>query len=61
MSILCKAHGSLGLDNSLTDGYMPNPEAEWGHDPHFMTACAAQPEHVWQQNHCGVFYRLRPR
>jgi hypothetical protein len=36
--------------------YVPNPQAEWGHDPHFMTSCAAQPEHFWQQNHCGVFY-----
>lgn len=36
--------------------YLPNPEAEWGHDPHFVTACAAQPQHLWQQNHCGIFY-----
>ncbi|EWH09527.1 BNR repeat-containing protein [Catenovulum agarivorans DS-2] len=36
--------------------YLPNPEAEWGHDPHYVTACASQPEHMWQQNHCGVFY-----
>ena len=21
-----------------------------------MTACAGQPDHLWQQNHCGVFY-----
>ncbi|MBA3540909.1 MAG: hypothetical protein H0T79_14955 [Deltaproteobacteria bacterium] len=25
-------------------------------DPHFVTRCPAQPEHVWQQNHSGVFY-----
>lgn len=36
--------------------YMPNPEGEWGHDPHFMTRCLEQPDHLWQQNHCGVFY-----
>ena len=36
--------------------FMPNPEAEWGHDPHFIAACPAQPDHIWQQNHCGVFY-----
>ncbi|MFA5985643.1 MAG: hypothetical protein WC782_16610 [Methylococcaceae bacterium] len=36
--------------------YLPNPESEWGHDPHFVTLCPAQPEHLWQQNHCGVFY-----
>lgn len=43
-------------NRGMTNDYMPNPEAEWGHDPHFVTACAAQPEHIWQQNHCGVFY-----
>ena len=36
--------------------YLPDPEAKWGHDPHFITACPAQPDHLWQQNHCGVFY-----
>jgi photosystem II stability/assembly factor-like uncharacterized protein len=36
--------------------YLPNPEAEWGHDPHFVTGCAEQPDHLWQQNHCGVFH-----
>lgn len=36
--------------------YQPNPEDEWGHDPHFMAACPSQPDHLWQQNHCGVFY-----
>lgn len=34
----------------------PDPNAEWGHDPHYIEACPAQPEHVWQQNHTGVFY-----
>ena len=43
-------------NKGLTMDYLPNPEAEWGHDPHFVTQCAGQPDHVWQQNHCGVFY-----
>jgi BNR/Asp-box repeat len=43
-------------NRGMLNDYMPNPEAEWGHDPHFVAACAAQPEHLWQQNHCGVFY-----
>lgn len=43
-------------NRGLLNDYMPEPAAEWGHDPHFITACAAQPAHVWQQNHCGVFY-----
>jgi hypothetical protein len=45
-----------GRNQGLLMDYMPNPAAEWGHDPHFVTWCASQPDHVWQQNHCGVFY-----
>ena len=45
-----------GCNRGMLNDYLPNPEAEWGHDPHFVTACAAQPDHLWQQNHCGVFY-----
>lgn len=36
--------------------YLPNPESEWGHDPHFVTMCRLQTNHLWQQNHCGIFY-----
>ena len=35
---------------------LPNPAAEWGHDPHFLELCPDQPDHVWQQNHAGAFY-----
>ncbi|MBK8972761.1 MAG: hypothetical protein IPM37_16030 [Hahellaceae bacterium] len=43
-------------NKGMRNDYMPDPESEWGHDPHFVTACPGQPNHVWQQNHCGVFY-----
>ena len=36
--------------------YQPDPTAEWGHDPHSIELCPGQPDHIWQQNHCGVFY-----
>jgi photosystem II stability/assembly factor-like uncharacterized protein len=36
--------------------HTPEPEAEWGHDTHSIDICAADPDHVWQQNHAGVFY-----
>ncbi len=45
-----------GRNRGLTNDYSPNPESEWGHDSHAIDLCAAEPEHVWQQNHCGVFY-----
>ena len=35
--------------------FLPDPEAEIGHDPHLIVACPTRPEVLWQQNHCGVF------
>lgn len=46
----------VGRNQGLKATFLPNPEAEWGHDPHLVSLCANQPDHVWQQNHCGVFY-----
>lgn len=42
-------------NKGLVAAYLPNPEAEIGHDPHMMYACRANPEVIWQQNHCGIF------
>ncbi len=46
----------VARNTGMTNDYMPDPEPEWGHDPHFIARCKHQPEHIWQQNHCGVFY-----
>jgi len=43
-------------NRGMRNDYSPHPESEWGHDPHYVTACRAQPDYLWQQNHCGVFY-----
>lgn len=45
-----------GRNNGMLNDYLPDPAAEWGHDPHFVTLSRKQPDHVWQQNHSGVFY-----
>ncbi len=45
-----------GRNKGMLNDYLPDPAAEWGHDPHCVELCAGQPEHVWQQNHSGVFY-----
>ncbi len=45
-----------GRNKGMTNDYLPNPEAEWGHDPHAIELCLGDSRHVWQQNHCGVFY-----
>lgn len=42
-------------NKGLYADYLPNPRAEFGHDPHYMLASPSNPEVLWQQNHCGVF------
>lgn len=44
-------------NKGLVMDYSPTPTDEWaGHDPHALVICPSQPDRVWQQNHCGVFY-----
>lgn len=45
-----------GRNKGMSIDYLPNPDAEWGHDPHFVACCSAQPNHMWQQNHFGIYY-----
>jgi photosystem II stability/assembly factor-like uncharacterized protein len=45
-----------GRNKGMTNDYLPDPAAEWGHDPHSVEMCPGQPDHIWQQNHSGVFY-----
>jgi photosystem II stability/assembly factor-like uncharacterized protein len=39
----------------LEADFLPNTESEYGHDPHFITFSPANPDILWQQNHCGIF------
>jgi photosystem II stability/assembly factor-like uncharacterized protein len=43
-------------NRGMTMNHNPDPNAEWGHDPHFVQRCPGDPDHIWQQNHCGVFF-----
>ncbi len=43
-------------NHGLLNDYLPDPQSEWGHDPHYMAGCASNPDLLWQQNHCGVFF-----
>ncbi len=45
-----------GRNQGMLMDYLPDPAAAWGHDPHYIELSTHHPEHVWQQNHCGVFY-----
>ena len=42
-------------NNGLIAEFLPNPKAEYGHDPHLLVASTKQKEIMWQQNHCGIF------
>ena len=42
-------------NKGLYADYLPDPYAEFGHDPHFILASPSNPDVLWQQNHCGVF------
>ena len=44
-----------GKNKGLRADFMPDPTAEYGHDPHLLVACPASINHQWQQNHCGIF------
>ncbi|MDE2120829.1 MAG: hypothetical protein KGJ64_09050 [Betaproteobacteria bacterium] len=44
-----------GRNRGMVNDYTPDPHDEWVHDPHFLAQCAAQPDRLWQQNHCGIF------
>ena len=42
-------------NQGLRADYLPNPNVEVGHDPHFILACQADANVMWQQNHCGIY------
>ena len=35
--------------------FMPDPEPEFGHDPHCVRLHPLQPDRLYQQNHCGLY------
>lgn len=40
----------------MRNDYAPEDKyPEVGHDPHFVMACGAHPDVLWQQNHCGIW------
>jgi len=45
------------LNRGCAADFLPDPEAEYGHDPHCLRVHPAARDVVYQQNHCGI-YRL---
>jgi hypothetical protein len=40
--------------------FMPDPEPEFGHDPHCVRLHPLRPDRLYQQNHCGIYRMERP-
>jgi photosystem II stability/assembly factor-like uncharacterized protein len=45
------------LNKGCAADFLPDASAEEGQDPHAIGLCAARPDRLYQQNHCGI-YRL---
>ncbi len=43
-------------NKGLIAAYLPNPNAEVGHDPHHLLMHKENTDVLWQQNHCGIFH-----
>ena len=39
---------------------MPDPDPEFGHDPHCVRLHPLAPDLLYQQNHCGIYRMRRP-
>ena len=40
--------------------FHPEPEPEFGHDPHCVRLHPLRPDRLYQQNHCGIYRMDRP-
>ncbi len=48
------------LNQGVVGEFLPDPEAEFGHDPHCVRIHPAMPDRLYQQNHCGIYRLDRP-
>jgi len=48
------------LNQGIEAEYLPDPNAEYGHDPHCVAMHPKNPDRLYQQNHCGLYRIDRP-
>ncbi len=48
------------LNNGCAADFLPDPTAAFGHDPHCVVMHPANPDRLYQQNHCGIYRLDRP-
>ena len=48
------------FNKGLRADFLPDPNAEYGHDPHCVRFAGGNPDRLYQQNHCGIYRIDRP-
>ncbi len=48
------------LNKGCAADFIPEPDPEFGHDPHCLVLHPLKPERLYQQNHCGIYRLDRP-
>jgi hypothetical protein len=48
------------LNRGCAADFLPNPDPEFGHDPHCVRMHPLAPDVLFQQNHCGIYRIERP-
>jgi photosystem II stability/assembly factor-like uncharacterized protein len=48
------------LNKGVAAYFLPEGVHEYGHDPHTMSVHPANPDRLYQQNHCGIYRIDRP-
>lgn len=48
------------LNQGVAADFNPAPDPEYGHDPHCVLLHPADPDRLYQQNHCGIYRLDRP-
>ena len=48
------------LNKGCVADFLPDPNAEYGHDPHCVRLHPLAPDILYQQNHCGIYRMERP-
>lgn len=48
------------LNRGVAADFMPDPNPEYGQDPHCVALHPLQPDRLYHQNHCGIYRLDRP-
>ncbi len=48
------------LNRGCAAEFLPEKDAEYGHDPHCVVQHPANPDRLYMQNHCGIYRLDRP-